>query len=276
MRDVRIAGLYRYPVKSARGEALASARLAATGLEHDREWLVVDDRGIFQTQRERPRLATLSVATDGETWTMSAPGQPALRLPREFAGDACRVRIWRDRCAAIDAGDAAASWLSAWLGGTCRLVRFDPAERRLSSREWTGDVAALNQFSDGFPVLVLGNASLADLAARAGRPFPVERFRPNLVLDGLDAYGEDRIDELAVGAVRLRLVKPCTRCVITATDQACGERDGEEPLRTLRSYRYDARLQGVTFAQNAVIVAGIGATLAVGDRCVVTLRDAGD
>ena len=95
-------------------------------------------------------------------------------------------------------------------------------------------------------MLVLGQASLDDLAARAGRHFPVERFRPNLLLDGLDAYAEDGIDELAIGDVRLKLVKPCTRCIITTTDQETGARDGDEPLRTLRGYRHDARLQGIT------------------------------
>lgn len=274
MSAPRIAGLYRYPLKSARGEALTSARLVATGLEHDREWLIVDGRGVFQTQRERPQLALLTVACGSDAWTLSAPGQPPLPLPRAFAGDGRRVRVWRDQCEAIDAGDAAARWLSQWLGGDYRLVRFDPAERRLSSREWTGDVEAPIQFSDGFPLLVLGAGSLDDLAARAGRRFPVERFRPNLLLDGLAPYEEDRIEELVIGAVRLRLVKPCTRCVITTTDQARGERDGDEPLRTLRSYRHDARLQGVTFAWNAVIVAGIGETLHVGATCTASRRSA--
>ena len=273
MSAVRIKALFCHPLKSARGLSLPAARLVATGLEHDREWLIVDARGRFQTQRELPRLATLTVTAAGEHWRLDAPGQPALTLSRQFAGEPRHVQVWNDTCQAIDAGDTAGAWLTAWLGGNYRLVRFDPASRRLSSRDWTGEVEAANLFSDGFPLLVLGQGSLDDLAARAGRRFPVERFRPNLLLEGLAPYQEDRIAELQVGAVRLRLVKPCTRCVITTTDQARGERDGDEPLRTLRTFRYDARLKGVTLAQNAVIVAGVGATLRVGDRCEYVLRE---
>ena len=276
MSAVRIKSLFCHPLKSARGLSLPAARLVATGLEHDREWLIVDARGRFQTQRELPQLATLTVTADGEHWRLDAPGQPALTLSRQFAGEPCRVQVWNDECRAIDAGDPAGAWLAAWLGDSYRLVRFDPAERRLSNRDWTGEVEAANLFSDGFPLLVLSQGSLDDLAARAGRHFPVERFRPNLLLEGLAPFQEDRIAELHVGAVRLRLVKPCTRCVITSTDQQRGERDGDEPLRTLRTFRYDARLKGVTLAQNAVIIAGIGATLRVGDLCEYVLREPAD
>ena len=275
MTGIRIAALYRYPLKSARGESLSSARLVVTGIEHDREWLIVDRNGLFQTQRVLPQLATLQVTLSGERWQLDAPGQPALSLARAFDGEPCRVRIWNDECQAVDAGTAAAGWLSRWLGGDYRLVRFADGTRRTSSREWTGDIAAPNQFTDGFPLLVLGRASLDDLAARAGRHFPVERFRPNLLLDGLAPYEEDRIETLVIGGVQLRLVKPCTRCVITTTDQARGERDGEEPLRTLRTYRHDRALKGVVLAQNAVIASGVGATLKVGDACDAHYRAQG-
>ena len=272
MSTARIAGLYCYPLKSARGLSLRSARLCDTGIEHDREWLIVDARGRFVTQREQPRLATLQVLLPADQLQLQAPGQPPLALQQAFTGTPCRVQIWRDECAAIDAGDQAAHWLSTWLGGDFRLVRFDRAQPRYSSRDWTGDIDAPTLFSDGYPLLVLSQASLDDLAARAGRFFPVERFRPNLLLDGVEAYAEDRIDELVIGDVRLRLVKPCTRCIITTTDQESGARDGEEPLRTLRGYRHDARLQGVTFAQNAVVLDGIGSLLTVGQPVSYTLR----
>ncbi len=272
MSTARITGLYCYPLKSARGLALSAARLTGTGFEHDREWLLVDARGRFVTQREQPRLATLQVALSDGALRLQAPGQPVLQLPQAFAGAPCRVQIWRDDCAAIDAGEAASQWLEAWLGGAFRLVRFDRAQPRFSSRDWTGGLDAPTLFPDGFPLLVLSQASLDDLAARAGRPFPVERFRPNILLDGLDAYAEDRIDELSIGPVRLKLVKPCTRCSITTTDQQSGARADDEPLRTLRGYRYDARLKGVTFAQNAIVLAGIGSLLAVGQAAACTLR----
>ena len=273
MSGARIAALYCYPLKSARGLPLQTARLAATGLEHDREWLIVDAQQRFVTQREQPRLATLQVTLSGDDRLhLLAPGQPPLQLPQQFTGAACRVQIWRDECVAIDAGEVAARWLADWLGEGHRLVRFDRAHARLSNHEWTGGIDAPNLFSDGYPLLLLSQASLDDLAVRAGRRFPVERFRPNILLDGVPAYAEDGIDELRVGEVRLRVVKPCTRCVITTTDQLTGERDGDEPLRTLRSYRHDARLQGVLFAQNAVVLDGVGASLHVGQAVRLTAR----
>jgi len=274
MNTARLASLHVYPLKSARGLSQRTARLHGTGLQHDREWLIVDARGRFVTQREQPRLATLQVLLPPDRIQLVVPGRPALDLPRTHDGATRRVQVWRDDCAAIDAGDEAAQWLSEWLGDTFRLVRFDRSQPRLSSRDWTGGIEAPNLFADGFPLLVLSQASLDDLAARAGRRFSLDRFRPNLLLDGLEAYAEDRIEELSIGVVRLRLVKPCTRCVITTTDPHSGTRDGDEPLRTLRSYRHDARLQGVTFGQNAIVLEGAGSLLAVGQTVSWTLRDA--
>lgn len=275
----RIAALFRYPIKSARGHELQSVTLCDTGFAHDREWLLVDQRDVFVTQREQPRLALLRVALREETagppaLALDAPGMPPLDLPHDAFRDRRTVRIWRDEVQGLDAGDEASRWLSEWLGATFRLVRFAPGNRRLSSSEWTQGVAAPNQFSDGYPILILSRASIADLSLRVGSDLPVNRFRPNLLLDGLEPYDEDRIDELQCGPVRLRLVKPCTRCVITTTDQERGVRTGDEPLRTLHHYRHNRALQGVMFGQNAIIVAGVGAQLRVGDPLELTWRHA--
>jgi uncharacterized protein len=151
-------------------------------------------------------------------------------------------------------------------------VRFDPAQRRLSERDWTGQYQAENRFSDGFPLLALSAASLADLNSRLAVRLPMNRFRPNIVLEGLSPYDEDRIDELCGAGVRLKLVKACTRCRITATNQNTGELEGDEPLRTLRTYRYDAQLHGVCFGQNAIVVEGNGATLRRGELLAIRWR----
>lgn len=272
MSGLHLAALYIYPLKSAQGLRVNSAQLQATGIENDREWLIVDGHGRFVTQREQPRLATLQAQWQGEQLRLMAPEQPTLTVTRSVTSNSCRVRIWGDECAAFDAGEAAATWLSSWLGGTFRLVRFDRSEPRYSAHEWTGEQSAPNLFTDGYPLLVLSQASLDDLATRAGRRFPVERFRPNLLLDGVAPYAEDQIDALTIGAARLRMVKPCTRCIITTTDPQTGVRDGDEPLRTLRSYRHDARLQGVTFGYNAIVIAGFGSQLNVGQPITFTLR----
>jgi hypothetical protein len=155
------------------------------------------------------------------------------------------------------------------------LVRFDPSRPRLSNREWTGEIEARNQFSDGYPILVISEGSLADLNSRLPNgvgPLPMNRFRPNLVLSGLPAYGEDELGDIHADNVQLRVVKPCTRCVITTTDQATARVTGEEPLRTLRAYRFDTQLKGVLFGQNIVIVKGIGERLRVGQTLAVVRK----
>lgn len=276
---IRLAALNIYPVKSCRGIALASARVTAAGLEHDREWMVVTPEGRFLTQREEPRLARIAVALDDGRLVLSADGAGELRVavddrataslggetgaarPR---GRSVEVTVWRDRCQAIDEGAAAASWLSALMGHALRLVRFDPAHDRASDPAWTGGLEALTRFSDGFALLAISTASLADLNGRLANPLPMNRFRPNLVLEGLPPYGEDELGDLVAGDLRLRRVKPCARCIITTTDQESGLRSGEEPMRTLKSYRWNPALKGVTFGQNLIVVSGDGGRLEVG------------
>jgi uncharacterized protein YcbX len=262
---LRITKLLRYPVKSARGESLTRALLASTGIAGDREWLLVRPDGRCLSQREFPRLALLATRLTSEALWLEAPGLRPLSLPAGPFGVPCAVRVWQDTVQALDQGDAAASELGEWLGTACRLVRLDPDHERLADSAWTGSTRAATAFSDGYPLLLVNEASLADLNARIGRELPLNRFRPNIVVSGLDAYAEDRLADLHCGAIVLRVVKPCTRCVVTTIDQASGERDGEEPLRTLRSYRHDERAGGFTFGQNVVIVAGFGETLTVGD-----------
>jgi uncharacterized protein YcbX len=183
-----------------------------------------------------------------------------------------RARVWDDEVKAYDMGDLAAQWFSDFTGRKLRMVRFDPEQRRLSSRKWTGDIEAENAFSDGYPVLVASTAGLEalneQLAARGAAPVAMQRFRPNLVLDGLDANGEDFLDEVRFdtdeGPVRLKLVKPCARCTIPSVDPATGEQ-GHEPGDTLATYRADSRLDGaITFGMNAVIVEGFERVLRVG------------
>jgi len=268
-----IAALNIYPVKSCRGIALNQAILAPTGLACDRRWMVVTDTGRFLTQRELPRLALVAPTVNGHELRLSAPGMIDLHLSAASDRQRVQVTIWRDRCSAFDEGPQAAAWLSQFLAQTVRLVRFDPAGKRPSACQWTGDTQALNKFTDGFPVLVVSQASLGDLNERLETLLPMNRFRPNVVLDGVQAYDEDRIHELSDGDVRLRLVKPCTRCKITTTDQATADVMGAEPLATLKSYRWSRELNGAMFGQNAIIAGGIGAELRVGQRLAITWKD---
>ena len=278
--DLRLASLHLYPIKSCAGIGVDQALLVETGLELDRAWMLVDEHAEFVSQRELPRLALIRPALGRHDLVVRAPGMLALHLALDSAEGATRVRVWDDSVAAYDMGDLAAQWFSDFAGKPLRLVRFDPEQKRLSDRRWTGEIEAENAFSDGFPLLVVSSASLEELNRRLGQrgaaPVEMARFRPNLVLDGLDAHGEDFIDEVrfqtSEGAVRLRLVKPCARCRIPDVDPATGER-GAEPGATLASYRADDRIGGgVTFGMNAVIVEGIDCMLRRGLRAQATIR----
>ncbi len=276
---ITLTALNVYPVKSCRGIALDSARVTAAGLEHDREWMIVTPEGRFLTQREEPRLACIAVALEDDALVLSAEGAGELRVAFDaYANDsggsvasqsrpdrqAVEVTVWRDHCRALDEGAEAAGWLTNLLGHPLRLVRFDPSKVRPSDPAWTGGLQALNQFSDGFALLAISTASLADLNERLAKPLPMNRFRPNLVLEGLPPYGEDGIADLAANEIRLRRVKPCIRCIITTTDQSSGVRTGDEPIRTLKTYRWDPVLKGVAFGQNFIVLSGAGGRLEVG------------
>lgn len=260
-----LAGIYIYPVKSAAGIACSEAVLGPHGLLHDREWMVVDAAGRFVTQRNEAKLALLGTAiVDGRLLLSSPAGAgPALDLQHE--GGLRQVQVWGASVAAFDAGDEAAQFVSDLLGRPLRMVRFDPRHRRLSNQDWTAGLEVPTLFSDGYPMLVLSQASIDDLAARVGHELPVQRFRPNLLLGGVPAYAEDGVVEMVLGNVRIALTKACTRCVITTIDHVNGERTGEEPLRTLKSYRHDPALRGVVFGRNAYTTAGVGSILRRGD-----------
>lgn len=259
-----LAGLYIYPVKSAAGIACDSAVLGPSGLAHDREWLIVDEANHFVTQRNEARLALLGTAIHDGRLHLSNPQGPGPLLDLEHEGEPREVLVWRTHCAAFDAGDETAAFLSEWLGRPLRLVRFDARRARLSNHDWTAGRDVQTLFTDGYPMLVVTQASINDLAARCGKPLEVERFRPNLLLGGTAAYAEDAASGIQVGPARFALTKPCTRCVITTIDPQRGERDGDQPMRTLRGYRFDRELGGVLFGRNAYAVEGEGTRLSRG------------
>ena len=269
-----VSGLFVHPVKSCAGVALREARLMDTGLDLDRAWMVVDAEGRFVTQRELPRMALVQPQIKTLEVVLRAPGMLALHLGINQVDAPARVQVWGDTVDAWDMGGVAAQWFSDFLGQPgLRLVRFDPEVRRLASARWTGDLAAPIEFADGFPVLVTSQASLAELNQRlhaAGQgAVGIERFRPNLVLAGVESHDEDRLNELTIhtaqGQVQLGLVKPCPRCPMPNVDPATGQ-SSPEVMDMLQTYRADHRLDGaLTFGMNAVIVQGAGHTLRVGD-----------
>ena len=266
---VTIQELNIYPVKSARGIPQTRVRLAATGFEWDRHWLVVREDGTFLTQRTHPLLTRISTELTDAGLVLRADGFEPLVLCFAPQGHGRPVRIWKDSCEGLDQGDEAASWVSAVIGEPVRVVRVPATPGRRADPEFAGPHESPIAFPDGFPVLVCNRASLDDLNGRLPEALPMERFRPNLVLDGLAPFAEDRIASIEIGPVTLTLVKPCTRCIIPSTDQRTGIR-GFDPVSVLRTFRFDRKLLGVTFGENAVITRGIGEFLELGAACRVT------
>jgi uncharacterized protein YcbX len=269
---VSLESVHVYPVKSCAGTTPGEALLAETGFDLDRAWMVTDGDFELVTQRELPRLALVQPTLKSEELILRAPGMLALHIGLDRVEARCRARVWNDRVAAYDMGALCAQWFSDFLGRPLRLVRFDPEHERLADRAWTGAIEAPTAFQDGYPLLVASSASLDEVNRRlalAGEPpVTMARFRPNLVLGGLDAHAEDHLEEIvfetAEGPVRLRLVKPCSRCPIPDVDPATGL-TGHAVGDVLRQYRADRRLDGaITFAMNAVIVEGVDRRLCPG------------
>lgn len=270
-----LSELILYPIKSCAGMPVQEAVVTDAGLfahgVHDREWMVVSPDGQFLTQREHPRMALVTPRPDGRQLCVSAPGVAQLVLGLDAPdGAPVPVQIWDDAVMAADCGDAAAAWFSQVLGSPCRLVRFRRDTVRPTSTKWTAGVPAQTRFADGYPLLLIGAASLADLNARmvaAGRaPLPMNRFRPNLVVDGIEPYDEDFLASLDAGALVIKPVKPCARCPIPSIDQATGIA-GPDPLDILLTYRANARMEGaVCLGMNCIVVAGAQRVLRVGQQ----------
>ncbi len=277
-----ITSLVVYPIKSCAGVAVREALLIDTGLEFDRAWMVVDDKGEFLTQRELPRMALVVPQIKHYEMVLRAPGMLALHVKLDEVEAPVHVRVWDDDVAAFDMGATAAQWFTDFLGTRCRLVRFDPDHKRLSSRDWTGGIDAPNQFNDGFPVLAISEASLAHfnsklVAAGDGDEkcaVSMARFRPNLVLgnaqgcEPMTAHDEDRLEMLNIetetGMVQLKPVKPCPRCPIPNIDPLTAI-STPQVGDVLQSYRQNPRVNGaVTFGMNAVRLGAQDSLLRVG------------
>jgi len=272
-----VGALALYPLKGAAGIPLDAAEVRTTGLAldgvADREWMAVDADGVFVTQRERPRLALVRTSIDGGRLVLSTDRRDAIAL--DARAPSRPVTVWSAHVRGHDAGDDAAAWLSDAIGADVRVVRFDASHPRRCNPAYAGDSGAHVRFADGYPLLVIGRASLDHLnerlAAKGEPALPMNRFRPNIVLDGLEPHDEDHLATIEIDGVVLKPVKPCTRCEVTTTDQETGRR-GAEPLVTLSSYRRDDRLAGIAFGMNAIVVEGAGRALDVGARASCEFR----
>ena len=237
---MQLSALYRYPLKSASHERLTHSRVESLGLAGDRRWMLVDETsGRFLTQRLLPQMGRIEARYDASGGLhLRAPGQPELAVAMPEADvDLRGVIIWSDSLRVPDAGDEAAAWCSTFLGRACRLVQVPESRARQVDTGYAepGEKVA---FADGFPLLLIGQASLDDLSQRVGRSLEMLRFRPNLVIEGAEPYAEDSWKRIRIGEMEFKVAKGCSRCIVTTLDPLTGERSADrEPLTTLKSYR---------------------------------------
>lgn len=242
-----LSGICVYPVKSVAGVDCAEAVVESAGLAGDRRWMLVDPEGRFVTGRQLPELVRIRVLLGADGSLQLPDGH---RVAPAVTGSSQRVTIWRDNVAALEPDPLASAWFSQRLGRALRLVCGDPAAPRAvqgpGARD--GDVVS---FADGYPVLLISEASLAELSARVGRPVEMARFRPNLIVSGGTAHQEDDWSAVEIGGLRFDVAKTCTRCVFTTVDPETGERSSDgEPLATLKTYRRSG--EGVIFGMNLI------------------------
>ncbi len=242
-----LSDIYFYPVKSLRGIHLQRAPVDRRGIHFDRHWMVVDAEGRFITQRQHPRMALVRTALTPRGLRLSAPGRSDLDVdfePEPFRQ--VQVEVWGDHCLGYRAGDAAAEWFSQFLDRSCQLVYMPEQSQRPVDPDYATAEDRVG-FADGFPFLLISEASLADLNQRLSEPVPMIRFRPNLVIRGCEPYAEDSWRRIRIGDITFRVAKPCSRCVIPTIDPETAQK-AVEPLRTLNSYRREGNK--VYFGQN--------------------------
>lgn len=264
---ITVRSLHIYPVKSCRGIEVDTAEISATGFRHDRRWMVTGLDGGFLSQRSHPKLSRVTTRLHVDRLVLGVAGRSPLEVPLDGSDDEGRsVTVWNDTCDATTAGPEAAEWFSSLLGLPCELVQQREAGIRQVDIRYAdpGDRVA---FADGFPFLLISQASVDELNRRLEGEVPADRFRANIVIDGCSPHAEDEWAEITIGETGFRVAKPCARCVVITTDQTHGSRSAE-PLRTLAGYRTTSGK--ILFGQN-LIHQEMG-TLRVGDEVVVGAR----
>jgi uncharacterized protein YcbX len=255
MPELRLSAINVYPLKSAGGLPQTSWEVDSFGLRHDRRWMLVDESGDFLSQRAHPRLALIRPELRADALVLRAPGMPDLELSAKPIGPDVTVTVWAGETQGRLVSAEADQWLTAFLGIGCRLVHMADEVVRPVRPDYAFD-GERTSFTDGFPFLLISEASLADLNRRLAVPVPMNRFRPNLVVAGAEPFAEDRWRRIRIGPLTFRVAKPCPRCVMTTVDQALGHSPSTEPLRTLAAFRRNAEGQA-DFGQN-LLHAGTG------------------
>lgn len=256
-----ISHLYIYPVKSLAGISLHQSMVKKRGLQYDRRWMIVDEKGLFLTQREFPEMALMKTGINNGKLTINA-GADQLKMPLTLAeGKLVPVEVWNSRCKALEADEPINNWFSKQLGIKCRAVYMPDVVQRTLNPLYAVSKNDITGFADGYPILLIGQSSLDDLNSRLAEPLPMDRFRPNIVFSGGAAFAEDEMKRFTINSLDFYGVKLCSRCIITCTNQQTAK-VGKEPLKTLATYRnFNNKIM---FGQN-IIPAATG-IISVGDE----------
>lgn len=258
----KISDLFVYPVKSCAGVRMNEVAVVPTGFEFDRNWMVVDAEGAFVTQREHPTLALVTPHIENGGVTLSTPDMESLRLSANGGGEPVTITLFGEKHGAVSTSAAADDWFGKYLGAPFRLVKCDPRMLRQGGVQYPERDAAPTSFADNYGILVISQASHAALNQKLPQAVPMNRFRPNIVVTGIEEHDEDYFTHARCGEVALRFVNPCFRCSLTSIDQQSAM-PGLDVLPVLSTYRYDEAAKGVKFGAYAAISGGVGTRLHV-------------
>ncbi|MBX2841700.1 MAG: MOSC domain-containing protein [Flammeovirgaceae bacterium] len=270
--DIQLTEINIYPVKSLSGISLKESNLEETGLQYDRKWMLVDENGRFLSQRKHPKMALAKTRIVNDKLMISENDFGELNIDMNFQlGERTTVEVWDDKCEAIFLDKKYDQWFSEFLDFKCRLVYMPNDSNRIVDTRYNPD-GKIVSFADGYPNLLISEASLEDLNSRLNNPVPMNRFRPNLVVNGTLPYAEDSWDLIKIGEINFKVAKPCSRCVLTTIDQKNGQK-GKEPLKTLAAYRKKGHK--IYFGQNLLHtnrgVLKLGGTLNILKKKISTL-----
>ena len=268
---LQLSEIYIYPIKSLGGIRLENSNVTPRGLENDRCFMLVDENGRFLSQREHPQLAVFQTEIEGNFLLITnkkSDQNLRISLSQNPQLPSLSVTIWDDKVSAIEVSKEASDWFTQALKIPTRLVYMNEESQRKIEPEYSLSGEESTSFSDGYPILIIGQSSLNDLNNRLDNPLNINRFRPNFVFTDGEPFEEDAWHEFMVGNVRFFGVKPCARCIMTTIDQEKGEKSGKEPLLTLNKYRKAGNK--ILFGQNVLIIQ-LG-TVSVGNDVTVLSR----
>lgn len=271
---LKLSEIYIYPIKSLGGIHLEKSNITTRGLENDRRFMLVDENGRFLSQREYPQLAVFLTEIEGENLIITNKKDgTSLKVQVQYSitqslSHSLIVNIWDDETTAIEVSEEASKWFTQALGIPTRLVYMHEESQRKIEASYSLTGGEITSFSDGYPILIIGQSSLDDLNGRLENPVNINRFRPNFVFTDGEPFEEDAWHEFTIGNVGFFGVKPCARCIMTTIDQETGEKKGKEPLLTLNKYRKAGNK--ILFGQN-VLISQLG-TVSVGDDVTILSR----